>query len=459
MKSSISRATPKIKSLVESVAEGAPVAPPIAAVRPLKVLELSLWHPELVRGGSQQIAYETFKALQQTPGIEPTFLASVDRSVGAFYKAGARITGFDGRPGEYLFLSQDYDYTWHKVANPLLVAAYADFLAELTPDVVHVHHFMLFGIDLLTVTRKVLPKAKIVFTFHEFLSICAADGQMLRKTDQSLCTKASSARCHQCLPGHGPEHYFLREAWFKRHLECVDVFTVPSQFMIDRYVAWGLPSEKMEHVTNGQPDYSAGTKTLEGPAPKSRNRFGFFGQLVDNKGVWVILEAVQKLRAQGFTDFTVEINGDNLKYASEHRRNQFEAFIEAEKQLPPEQRVVVYNGGYSVDQLGQRMSRVDWCLVPSVWWEIFGLVISEAWMFGKPIIASNVGGPRERIRHEKDGLLFNVADANALAQTMHRASTEKGLWATLAGGIRKLPDSTEMARGYLDLFVNSHNEQ
>jgi hypothetical protein len=117
--------------------------------RPLKVLQLSLWHPELVRGGAQQIAYETFKALQGTPGVEPTFLAAVDRSAGAFYKAGARITGFDGRPGEYLFLSQDYDYLWHKVANPLLVAAYADFLAELAPDVVHVHHFMLFGIDLL----------------------------------------------------------------------------------------------------------------------------------------------------------------------------------------------------------------------------------------------------------------------------------------------------------------------
>ena len=423
-----------------------------SAARPLKVLQLSLWHPELVRGGAQQIAYETFKALQQNPSVEPTFLAAVDRSVPAFYKAGARITGFDGRPGEYLFLSQDYDYLWHKVANPLLVAAYADFLTELAPDVVHFHHFMLFGIDLLTVTRKVLPKAKIVFTFHEFLAICAADGQMLRKTDQSLCTKASSARCHQCLPSQGPEHYFLREAWFKRHLECVDVYTVPSRFMIERYVAWGLEREKLVHVTNGQPDYASGAKAVDGPAPKSRNRFGFFGQLVDNKGVWIILEAVQKLRAQGFTDFSVEINGDNLKYASEKRREEFEAFLAAERLLPPEQQMVVYNGAYSVDQLEQRMSRIDWCLVPSVWWEIFGLVISEAWMFGKPVIASNVGGPQERIRHEKDGLLFNVADATSLAQTIQRACLEKGLWGSLVGGIKKVPDSQHMALEYLKVY-------
>ena len=428
------------------------LAPATRPERLLKVLQLSLWHPELVRGGAQQIAYETFKALQQTPGVEPTFLAAVDRSVPAFYKAGARITGFDGRPGEYLFLSQDYDYLWHKVANPLLVAAYADFLAELQPDVVHFHHFMLFGIDFLTVTRKVLPKAKIVFTFHEFLSICAADGQMLRKTDQSLCTKASSARCHQCLPDQGPEHYFLREAWFKRHLECADVYTVPSRFMIERYASWGLPLEKLVHVTNGQPDYASGAKALEGPAPKSRNRFGFFGQLVDNKGVWVILEAVHKLRAQGFTDFAVEINGDNLKYASEKRRHEFEAFLAAERLLPPEQQIATYNGAYSVDQLEQRMSRVDWCLVPSVWWEIFGLVISEAWMFGKPVIASNVGGPQERVRHEKDGLLFNVADSTSLAQTIQRASVEEGLWGSLVKGIRPIANSQAMAAGYLKVY-------
>jgi len=28
--------------------------------------------------------------------------------------------------------------------------------------------------------------------------------------------------------------------------------------------------------------------------------------------------------------------------------------------------------------------------VPSVWWEIFGLVISEAWMFGRPVIAQSI---------------------------------------------------------------------
>jgi glycosyltransferase involved in cell wall biosynthesis len=273
---------------------------------------------------------------------------------------------------------------------------------------------------------------------------------MLRRTDQSLCTRASPVRCHQCFPDRQPETFFVREMWFKKHLSVVDQFTVPSRFMAQHYISWGLDPAKISHVTNGQPDYgqaraSAGDRAV-------RNRFGYFGQLVDNKGVWVLLQAVNQLRAEGFKDFIVEINGDNLQYASETRRYEFEAFLKKENELPLEERIVTWNGSYSVDQLTPRMSRVDWCVVPSVWWEIFGLVISEAWMFKRPVIASNVGGPAERVTHEKDGLLFDVADATSLAQAIKRACTEKGLWDRLVSGITPPASEKVMVDGYMEIY-------
>jgi glycosyltransferase involved in cell wall biosynthesis len=131
---------------------------------------------------------------------------------------------------------------------------------------------------------------------------------------------------------------------------------------------------------------------------------------------------------------------------------EIETFLEKESELPVEERIVVYNGSYSVDQLPQRMARVDWCIVPSVWWEIFGLVISEAWMFKRPVIASNVGGPGERITHDKDGLLFEVADAASLAQAIHRACTEEGLWQRLVGGITPPATEAVMVDGFLSIY-------
>jgi glycosyltransferase involved in cell wall biosynthesis len=401
----------------------------------MKVLILSIFHPELVRGGAQQIAYELFQGLNAREDTEAVFLAAIDQSHPAYYKAGACITGFDGRDGEFLFLSRTYDYWWHKTSDARLLEHYASFLHEIRPDVVHFHHFLLFGLDLVSLTRRLLPNVRIVFTLHEFLAICDAHGHRKRVHDQALCTRASPARCNQCFPQRGPEQFFLREQWVKRHFEAVDMFTTPSRFMIDHFTAWGLAPSRLVHVANGQPNYAGGRTAATARDAGPARRFGFFGQLVDNKGVWLLLEAVSLLRAAGFDDFSVEINGENIRYASAERRAEIEAFQAAEAALPPEQRRVRFNGGYEVSQLAARMARVDYCVVPSVWWEAFALVISEAWMFGKPVIASDIGAMRERVRDGVDGLLFGAADAHSLAEVIRRAATEDGLWDRLHAGI------------------------
>jgi glycosyltransferase involved in cell wall biosynthesis len=421
---------------------------PAASGAPLRVLLVSLFHPELVRGGAQQVCYELFQELKQQPGIAPFLLASIDNSYPALLKPGACITGFDGRDDEFLFLMQDYDYWWHKSAQPRLIEAYAEFLRTVRPDVVHFHHFFTFGVDLLTLTRNELPDARLVFTFHEFMSICAADGHMVRKTDRSLCTRASGVRCHQCFPDRTPEQFLMRRLWFQRHLSVIDAYTCPSRFMLDVYAEWGLPAARLHHVSNGQRRYGLHQPSPPGP----KRRFGFFGQLVDSKGLQIILRAVRLLRARGFTDFTLDINGENIRWASPAVREEIETFLAEEAARPATERNVFDNGGYAIDDLGGRMARVDWCIVPSTWWEIFGLVISEAWMFGKPVICSDRGGPGERVRHEVDGLQFPLGDPQALAETMQRAATEDGLWQRLRDNLPEPPARPAMAAGFLALY-------
>ena len=416
----------------------------------LKVLLISLHHPELVRGGAQQVCYELFQELRQRPDIRTYLLASADDSHPALFKSGARITGFDGRDNEFLFLTRDYDHWWHKLGEPLLVESFVEFLETIQPDIVHFHHFMSFGIDFISIARRVLPACRIIFTFHEFLAICAANGHMVRRTDRSLCDHASQVRCHQCFPDRGPEEFMVRKMWFMRHLAQVDHFTCPSRFMIDHYVTWGLPREKIAYVPNGQRSYVHGPLRERGEGP--RNRFGFFGQLIDVKGVHIILRAVQILRGEGFTDFRVDINADNLRFASPAIRAEVEAFLADEAKLPAAKCLVFHNGSYHVDQLQARMARIDWSIVPSVWWEIFGLVISEAWMFGKPVICSNVGGMAERVTDDVDGLHFELGDPRSLADVMRRACTEDGLWQRLHDSLPTPPARSAMADGYLDLY-------
>jgi glycosyltransferase involved in cell wall biosynthesis len=415
-----------------------------------KILQISLFHPELVRGGSQQVAYELFQGLRARGDCDVVLLASVNRDHPALYKSGAHITGFDGRPDEYVFLSRDYDYWWHKTGAPQSMEAIETFLLQISPDIVHVHHFLTIGIDVLSLIRRVLPACRLVFTFHEFLSICAADGHMVRRTDRSLCTHASQVRCHQCFPDRAPEQFFLRKMWFMRHLDVVDAFTCPGRFMVDLYVRWGIPPDRITHVTNGQRDYTTAGRLP--PAGHARNHFGFFGQYVDAKGIHVILRAVALLRARGFSDFSVELNGANLRYASPAVRKEVETFLAEEAARPTAERIVTDRGSYEVTQLPSRMARIDWCLVPSIWWESFGLVISEAWMFGRPVICSNAGGMAERNAHDVFALQFQLGDHRALAETMHRACTEEGLWERLVANLPTPPAREEMVEGFWQVY-------
>jgi glycosyltransferase involved in cell wall biosynthesis len=429
---------------------------------PQRILLISVGHPELTRGGAQQVSYELFEELRQRGDTQCFLLASVDSEYPSLAKDGARITGFDGRDDEYLFVARCYDEWWHKASDPQAIEAYIEFLETIRPDVVHFHHFLTLGIDLISVTRRVLPACRIIFTFHEFRAICAADGHMVRRTDRSLCNRSSQVRCHQCFPERPPSAFVLRKLWLMGHFGHVDSFTCPSRFMIEHYVDWGIPREKIAHVSNGQRCYASQpglTQASHRALPGPRNRFGYFGQLHDDKGVHIILRAVTLLRSNGFTAFRVEVNGGGLQGASPEIRNEIETFRAAEATLPAHEQLVVFNGAYHVDQLRTRMARIDWSIVPSVWWEIFGLVISEAWMFGKPTICSNVGGMSERVTDDVDGLLFEMASPQSLAAAMQRACTEPGLWQRLHDALPSPPLRSAMADGYRRLYGDAPSGQ
>lgn len=216
----------------------------------MKILVVGAGHPDLAPGDGPAVAYALFAGLRAREGVEATLLASVDRTMPALFKPGAHITAFDGRAGEYLFLSHDVDPWWHRNGEPLLVEAFAEFLALIRPDAVHFHAFMSLGVELPTLTRRMLPDCRIVFTLHDFLAICAAEGSMIRRTDAALCDHASPVRCHQCFPDVPPERFFLRAAVVKAHLSAVDVFAMPREAMRNPFVRFGLPTEKLVVVPN-----------------------------------------------------------------------------------------------------------------------------------------------------------------------------------------------------------------
>ncbi len=422
---------------------------------PQRILVVSVFHPELVRGGAQQAAYELFLGLREA-GLKASFLASCEPGVApALFKPGAVVTGFDGRPDEYLLLSDSFEYDWYRNLNPRAIAWFAEFLKDLRPEVVHFHHFMTMGLDLFLMARRILPEARLVLTLHEFMGICKAGGQMVRLSDGTLCQRASPVRCHQCFPDVSPEMFQLRQDWIRHAFSALDGFIAPTRFVRQRYLEWGLPPEALHVVSNPQQDYSRQDFRVPFAQPARigpANRFAFFGQLLDNKGLSVLFDALELYAAQHEEPISLDINGTNLHYATEGFRTRFERFLEQAHRLEPRVRVRL-QGAYAMADLPARMARTDWVIVPSTWWEIFGLVVSEAFMFRKPPIVSNIGGIGERVRHDQDGLLFEVGDPASLARTLHRCVSDAGLHARLAAASPGVPPVAEIVAAHRRIYA------
>ena len=407
-----------------------------------RLISIAHYHPDLVRGGAQQAAYELFKGFEALPDYEAYFLAAVQNSaLPQLVKPQTHIFSYDARPNEFLMAVRGFDGFWQSNAtlheagsypeNSLLHKAgwssVIDFFRELRPDIIHVNHTIYVGIEILRAARVACPEARIIFTLHEFVPICFADGHMVRTNQQGLCDKSSPSRCALCFPTRSPSDFFLRDRWFRGHFDHVDRFVAPSQFLRERYLAWGIPEDMIVLIDYGRT--SEGRRPAGAPAATdAHNRFGFFGQLIDNKGIGILIDAVESLVKRGVEDFEVRIHGANLTLASEKLQQKFKAALEGFRQIK-------FFGSYFNYEFPRLASTIDWYLVPSIWWENSPLVIQEAFMARRPVLTGNIGGMAEKVRHDVDGLHFAAGDAESLARTMERCLKEPALWPRLEAGI------------------------
>jgi glycosyltransferase involved in cell wall biosynthesis len=277
-------------------------------------------------------------------------------------------------------------------------------------------------------TRRTLPNAVIVYTLHEFGSICHHNGQMTRRLSNELCYAASPRRCHECFPAIPAQTFFLRERFIKSAFEMVDLFITPSAHARQRYIEWGLAPEKVLHEYYGRIPVAPAP---DPPGAGKRRRIGFFGQLTKFKGVDVLLEAMKILEQQD-AGIQLLLRGANLERTDAEFQEKIHRLLEETAGS------VLFTGRYEQAELPGLLSAVDWVVVPSIWWETGPLVIHEALMHKRPVICSDIGSMLERIDDGVNGLHFRVSDPESLAETILYAVNTPGLWDEIRANITDL---------------------
>ena len=419
-----------------------------------KVLYILHNHPALFPGGAEAYALELYESLRDSTEFEPLLIARIGSNVSSSRAShpGAPFSAVGDDPNQYFLYTQtdDFDsFTMTSRDKNLYTQYIADFIRAHKPDIVHFQHTLFIGYDLVSAVRRMLPDAPIFYTLHEFIPICHRDGQMFR-TNGELCTHASPRRCNECFPAIPPQDFFLRERFIKLHLDNVDMFLAPSRFLLERYVDWGIPRERIRFEDYGRIRSNHSVASMPPPAG-ARNRIGFFGQLNYFKGVDVLLEAMAQLGDRG-VDAHLWLHGANLELQPQYFRDDFGVLLDKITDGPNN---VTLAGKYAHDDLPRLMEEIDWVVVPSRWWENSPLVIQEAFQHGRPVICSDIGGMAEKVTNGVDGLHFRAGDPRSLARALERATTTPALWESLHAGI---PDVYDM-QSHVASLRNMYREQ
>ena len=227
----------------------------------MSILYLAHGHPRFARGGGELASYRLFEAIRSRRGFEQTgFLAAVPDQ--GLLPPGCEIMSID--QNEWL-ISGSSNSLMHDTSVQLTQdarGAVYEALSSFPFRLIHAHHYVHIGLDLLIALKSWFPACPLVLTLHEYWAMCPYEGRLLRRNGQ-LCDGPSPPDCIECLGAEQRLFLAVRRLRIQHLFENVDCFISPSVFLKDRYVEWGIEPERI-HVIENLPHH---------PSPPSRNAF------------------------------------------------------------------------------------------------------------------------------------------------------------------------------------------
>ena len=360
------------------------------------------------KGGAERAAAALVQALNELELVDARLVACIPDS-GVIHQHSPM--GLDEH-GTILIRSQtDWDFfSW---TSPEMARHWLDLLKAYQPDVVHLHHYAQTGIELPALVKAWRPETQVVVTLHEFLAMCPQGGQMIHRSG-ALCSSFGALRCSDC-KSWSVEHWAARDAYIRQGLRQVDHFIAPSEFLRQRYLAWGLEPHRIRQVPNVTRPVQDGCHRRASHGSAS-TRVVFLSQHTPNKGVETLLKAAILVeRRKSAPGLRVELYGGGAERFGETFARRVCDLAEKAKGI------VSVHGAFENEGLDAILAGADFVVVPSTWWENSPVVIQEAFARGIPVIASDLGGMAEQVSDGVNGMLFRAGDAEDLARALEKA--------------------------------------
>lgn len=212
-----------------------------------------------------------------------------------------------------------------------------------------------------------------------------------------------------------------RKADMKKEIKLPDRILSHSSFVQQMFDQAHI-APPITHLTNGF--NLAWLADFQGKHQSSLLRIGYMGQIIFIKGVHILIEAFQNTDLAGHAQLEIwgDLTGDP-------------AYVQTLQQMIKDPDSIMLRGRFQREKLAEVLAYIDVLVVPSLWYENAPLVIQEAFAAKTPIVATNLGGMAELVKHEVNGLLFERGNVEDLARQLQRLLDEPGLLEKLKEGI------------------------
>ena len=350
---------------------------------------------------------------------------------------------------------------------------FKNILDKFKPDIIHFFHLSRLSASLINVSAGY--QIPMVFTATDFWFICPTS--QLRLPDNSCCNGpdrlALNCLKHLVLETQPPKviskvktlpdfviaaiivlcrYGFFTSRWYypyinalsrrqsflRNQINRIDRVLVPTKIMESMLVRNGLSITKTQFCPYGIETKKHHISSKAASHKRENNlRVGFIGTLYVHKGAHLLIEAVQLLAN---AKIKLKIYG-NL--------NEFPDYVAKLKNLAANDKRIEFMGTFPNSEINKVFSEIDVLVVPSIWYENTPLVIYSAQAIKCPVIATDLGGMSEAVKHEENGLLFKKGDVAGLAKLIERLIIDPVLLARLSNNAKPPRTSREYA---LDVF-------
>ncbi|MGL4379311.1 MAG: glycosyltransferase family 4 protein [Microcoleaceae cyanobacterium] len=196
-----------------------------------------------------------------------------------------------------------------------------------------------------------------------------------------------------------------------------------------------IPEDKIFYRTYLVPDSESFLKrleTVEKPQlPEKKPVFLYVGRITSRKGIKTLIQACAILKTQGYSNYSLVIVGKG------DQQEELEAFIQ-EKDLVDQ---VTWAGWVDYDKIGSYFQATDIFVFPT-YEDVWGMVLPEAMLCGKPVLGSTGAASCELIEEGGNGYIFDPHQPQELATGMQKLLDNPELIKSMGARSRELISQT-----------------